>query len=73
MGGRPTEQRGEIELCLNGWVQSGGLPVGDHTRAASNRKILAALDQLVNSLRAGTMEALLTAALSAPGSEPGTL
>ena len=55
MGGCPREQRGEIELCLNGWVQSGGLPVGDHTRAASKRKILAALNQPVSSLRAGTM------------------
>ena len=34
MGGCPKEHRRETELCLNMWVQSGGLPVGGHTSAA---------------------------------------
>ena len=34
MGGCPKEHRRETELCLNEWVQSGGLPVGGHPRAA---------------------------------------
>lgn len=42
---RLQEQREECELCLDGWMQSGGLPVG-YTTAVSKRMLLAALHLL---------------------------
>lgn len=69
---RGYENREEKHLRLDGWVWSGGLSIGGHTRAASKRTMLAALGLLVSSLRAGTTSTLLTVAFSTRGTFLGS-